>query len=788
MFDTKFAIIAISATVISVVAFVVSVRFMILGLIPRTNFRSKSGVNYILKAMLCFLIALWSFRYLVGYYVALKTIEAGKLPLTAWEEVFNSFLHALKTFSMDEDYEAYVINGKAMLREIFGKNTPLQTVHGVYSALINTMAPIAGGAFVFEILASLFPKVRLYLSHLVPCRPKYYFSELNEASLALATSVFETPTPILKRPYLIFTDAYFDNREEGESELISQAKAIGAICVRDDLAHVSKNKHGKRYFFLIDKSESGNMQTFVELAEPDNSIYLLESEVYLFTNSDAYVEIEKNVMKRLTEQYKLDEPENKDKTPSFIPVLSYRNLISNLLVDVPLYEPIINKPANAFGEKELTVAILGAGDIGTQMFLSTYWFGQILNCKLNIKVISQGTKDEFWSKIDYINPEIRHTTIEGDPILKINRKGDMGPVYCSVEYLQCDVKSSEFISCLKNGDFGVRDADYFFVCIGTDKENISVANTVRKYLGEYNISAEKPSNKIITYVVYNSTLSETLNQNKFYRSNKKDADIYMRAVGSRREVYSARNVFLEEHELFALKMHEAYIKAQNNFEKDSGALNEEARVELFKKKNVQMHQKRIKDEYSHWANRARGMHIKYRAYSMGCIETSLFDYPSNPKEYEEKFVEYFNNYVKKVKGDEATETDFDKKKHEVLLHEMAWLEHRRWNAFMRVMGFRRTNDYPAYSVEGEKGTYKQMDIKLHPCLLECDKNGIRKGENGEFLTLKENADTSNFDLLDDLSNKLFVNKFNNYDFKQYDYPVEIESDIIKTYFSGDKNV
>ena len=283
MFDTKFLVIALVASVISLVTFVISVRFM-----------------------LCFLISLWSFRYIVGYYVTLKTVEAGGLSLTAWEEIFNSFLHALQTFSMDEDYTYYVIQGKTMLRELFGAHTPLQTVHGVYSFLINTMAPIAGGAFVFEILARLFPKIRLYLSSLFLSRPKYYFSELNDASLALATSVFEAPTSLFKRPYLIFTDAYIDNKEEGDSELITQAQALGAICVRDDLAHVFKSKRGKRYFFLIDKSESGNMQTFVELADDLNDIYLLGSEVYLFTNSDAYIEIENRVMNRLEKKYDLE--------------------------------------------------------------------------------------------------------------------------------------------------------------------------------------------------------------------------------------------------------------------------------------------------------------------------------------------------------------------------------------------------------------------------------------------------------------------------------------------------
>lgn len=771
MFDTKFLVIALVASVISLVTFVISVRYMLLGVLPRTNIKSKSGLNYILKAMLCFLISLWSFRYIVGYYVTLKTVEAGGLSLTAWEEIFNSFLHALQTFSMDEDYTYYVIQGKTMLRELFGAHTPLQTVHGVYSFLINTMAPIAGGAFVFEILARLFPKIRLYLSSLFLSRPKYYFSELNDASLALATSVFEAPTSLFKRPYLIFTDAYIDNKEEGDSELITQAQALGAICVRDDLAHVFKSKRGKRYFFLIDKSESGNMQTFVELADDLNDIYLLDSEVYLFTNSDAYIEIENRVMNRLKKKYDLDNWNNRDKAPIFIPVLSYRNLISNLLVDVPLYEPLINKPKNAFGENDLTVTILGAGHIGTQMFLSTYWFGQMLNCNLKINVVSQGSEEEFWSKIDYINPEIRKTTIKNDPILRINNKGDMAPVYCDVKYVQCNVKSSEFISSLTNGDYGVLDTDYFFVAIGSDKDNISVANTIRKYVGQHNLSLDKPTEKIITYVVYNSTLSDTLNEKTFYSSDRKKNDIYMRAVGSRKEVYSYRNVFMEEHEAFANEMYLGYLAAQ---EKAKALINNE-----FEGYRIAALRKGANDEYNHWANRARAMHIKYREFSMGCISSSFFDYSNNYEAYLAERKKDFEAYASAVKKK-------DEEKDKILLDKMAWLEHRRWNAFMRVMGFRHTDDYLKYAED--KGSYKQMQLKLHPCLVECDKNGIRKDEIGNSLTLCTEDKTNNFDLLDELSHELFKSGINDFDFKEYDYPFDIDKSVIKSYDQGDKNV
>ena len=52
--------------------------------------------------------------------------------------------------------------------------------------------------------------------------------------------------------------------------------------------------------------------------------------------------------------------------------------------------------------------------------------------------------------------------------------------------------------------------------LGTDEDNISVANTVRRYIGQYHINVNKPIKTVIAYVVYDSELSKTLNRKKFY--------------------------------------------------------------------------------------------------------------------------------------------------------------------------------------------------------------------------------------------------------------------------------
>lgn len=719
---------------------------------PAYGTYKKTTVSRMLLFSGCLIAAVWCLRYAVGYF-SIVSADDNTVTLTWWEEIFNRLVHALQTFSMDEEYTDYILNGKEMLGTICGDNSVWIATYGLYVSVLNFFAPIAGGAIIFEILASIFPKLRLQLSHLAFWKGKYYFSELNDASLALAKSVCTIKVSSFMKPVIVFTDAYVDDEDEKGSEMLLEAKLLGAICIRDDLSHLKKNKFGMRKFFLIDEAESGNLQTLADLANSSNSTYLKKSEIYLFTNDDAYVQVERRVRDRLSTDLKFTEEE----LPVFVPIQSYRNLISNLLVDVPLYEPLIGKDPDCLGNQTLTVSILGTGHIGTEMFLSTYWLGQILNCSLKVNVLSQESEEEFWSKIDYVNPEIRHTTIKDDPILRINRKGDIANVYCEVNYHQCDVKSSEFMSCLIDPEKKILDTDYFLVSLGTDEDNISVANTLRKYIGQHHIKVKKPIKTVIAYVVYDSELSKTLNRKKYYNFVNEKVDVYMQAIGSLHDVYSVRNVFMTDREPFAQKAHEAYAAVQNREER------------------AKTHRTRMNDDYKHWANLARGMHVKYKVYSMGMIKESMFDYPNAIESYNEILAKSYSEYKAVVSGQVEFISKDQENEHLMLLHKMAWLEHRRWNAFTRVKGFRSTTDYDVYAVPGVIGSYKQMDIKLHPCLVECDQKGIRanissKGEI-DVESLFQCDDRDDFDLLDDLSYDLYSKKYNNYDFKQYDYPI-----------------
>ncbi len=721
---------------------------------PPYGRRNKMGISGMILFLACLLGSIWCLRYAVGFYQIINDVES-EMTLTWWEEIFNSFGHTLQTFSMDEDYTWYMLNGKLMLSKMLGDGSVMPSVYGVYVSILNTVAPIAGGAVIFEILANIFPKIKLTIYNLAFWKEKYYFSELNEASLALAKSVCSISESSIRRPVIIFTDAYIDKEKEKDSEMLLEAKQIGAICVRDDLSHVRMNGSGMRKIFLIDEEETGNLQTLACFANAQNCMCLKKSEIYFFTNDDAYVELEKAIRDKLLNSLGFSETD----LPVFMPVRSYRNLISNLLEKLPLYEPLVGKERNSNGLLELTVTILGTGPIGIEMFLSTYWFGQMSDCKLTINILSQDPEEAFWDQINYINPEIRQTTIENDPILRINRRGDYADVYCSVNYIQCDVKSAVF-----SDSDNILDSDYFFIALGSDEKNIAVANAVRKCVGQHHLNLPDFRRTVIAYVVYDDEITSILNRNKYYCSDRKQTDIYMCAVGGLREVYGLRNIFMTDHEDTSQKVNEAYM-----------ILND-------REKRADEYRTRIKDDYSYWANKARALQIKYKMFAMGIIDFSVFDMNGkSDDEYIQLLKAACDKFVREIAGGDQLSGE-EAEKHMSLMHRIAWMEKRRWNAFTRIKGFRHTDRYDVYAVEGEKGTYKQMDLKLHPCLVECDKVGIRAK-----IDLNCNIDAkSRFkfeekdcpDMLDDLSKDLSEKGFNGFDFKEFDYPT-MDIDAVK---------
>lgn len=783
--------------------------------------QKRSPVSRMLWLSLCLIASVWSLRYAVGLYNGIVESNPDEL-LTWWEEFFNSFVHALQTFSMDEEYTKYILDGKLMFQAVVGGHAVWMHLFTFYASALNIVAPIAGGAIVLEVLASIFPQLRLRWSYIRGWQKKYFFSELNAASLALAKDIYhEQQEKKQPKPILIFTDTYMDDENEKDYELLLEAKEYGAICVREDLEHVIKPRYGQREYYLMDENESGNLQTLLSLTNDYNVRYIRQSSIYFFVQTDAYMQVEKQVRQKLLSRAEFKNPSDR---PTIIPVMSYRNLVHNLFVNVPLYEPLVHKP----DPTQLNLTIFGNGTIGTEALLSAYWFGQLMisstvdgketmqPCKLNIHVVSKDTPDAFWSKLDYLNPEICksirrvwHGENEKGEVVQIVKEPDeallqyrdesQNDPYCQVHYVQSDLQIGTF---WQSTDAAVQDllnADYFVVALGDDAINISMAEKLRGYLGKKHIEANENGGEhqaVIAYAVFDSQLVHALNQQKQFRSKSSGtADLYLYAFGNLDQVYSCNNVYMSDNQLWASETGSAYARAQ--WSRNNEHLLSDTDTHVANNFNRIWSEDYENANYNHWASLARAMHVKYKVFSLGWIHTSLFDTGTDTacEEVHRQNVrvqcETYRKMAvvtrpKELAGNDKTRyEEIERKK-----HVLAWLEHRRWNAFTRTMGYQRVD---IKTILAQRSSHKDMRLKLHACLVEARMPQLHSptedpyilakfdatGRVDESSILKEEHGSEKRDRLDDVS---YTKKTN--DFKEYDY-YTYELDRDKFYCDSD---
>ena len=676
--------------------------------------------------------------------------------LNGVEKISVGLVAAFQTFSLDASYALFIAAGKLLLEQHGSWGRFLAEVYGGLVSLLNVAAPLLGGAVLLDVLTDVFPGIRLrFFSRR---RAEYVFSELNQAALCLAKDLVDKKQPDkqernyvklqefwlgadrrtgicggwLRRmkaripPLLVFTDAYVNEKEEAGAELIEQAKALGAVCLREDLLHLNLKRSAFLSYFFVDDKEENNISALDELlgkswvsdlicSTPRGAQPLQEAAVkvrcYVFTTGVGAEQMIANVKSR-----------RQVETANLIirVIEHHKTMAQNLMSSVPLFDPLLKNesglPQTRIPDSDhpgaLKVAIIGDGAPAAELFKAVFWCGQMSRYRLQIRLIT--SRDEadcrFLKQLKLHAPEILKTCSGPweDPALLRAGGGKVNPAYADVRVCPCDFDSSALFD--RFGDV-VDDTDYFIVTAGTDERNIRIAQSL--YLHLVRTHTEARGRRLIACAVSDPTGALAAQQ----QSEEYGTELI--PFGSVDSVFSCRNVFMSGFQPNRLQ-------ADNRFS---------IREYLTDKDEI----------YLSASHTARRMHLSYRLFDLGLLQTRR-EAPGRltanacawdlAESAEEKLLRMlaFSEQAKAGCLPEAASMNEQQREAKRMAEQFAWVEHRRWNAYMRTLGFcapdpalrreicRRNAERNLKACQRKEAGYKpnckDISRKLHACLVE----------------------------------------------------------------------
>ena len=641
--------------------------------------RKKAGSN----GFITLLVYVFSIIFLLRMCVNIS-MESDKLGI--FETIMDSFVHTLQSFSMDEDYTMFVMGGKNAL----GGATVSAEVYGVVISILNAMAPILGGAIILDILTGLFPRLKIIFN---PQREKFIFSELNINSITLAEDIVrdcnynrlitneQKSFFIKQKPLIIFTDAYPDSKSESISELFERAKAIKAICLSTDIKHLPVKKSRSVFYFLIDNDEHTNLESVNDLLnepgcrilwpKPCDNNGLRATTIIVLSQSDYSVNLVNHILNKRKETIH---------EVLVRPIRDYSNMAMNLVRDIPLFTALADKktaePVSAgmseyvfTPQNTLHVTLIGSGGIAEEFFKTVFWCGQIAGYQLHIHVISKTAKD-MRDRIEHDCPELFRSCDSHDDILKIypyRKDSKYAPPYAVCNDF-IDNIDAEYVQDYP--DHILSDTDYFLVALGSDEKNIHTAAVLSREIHRRHLEEGKDIHPVIVPIVFDDQLADTVRNGM-----PESYEPYMLPYGTLSDRFSCKNIFMVETRDHSQKNGELY-----------DASKQEARVQ---------------DEYSYWANTTKSYHAKYKLFS-------LYNYLNIPLSW--KF------------GDDLCPERISITENDDNDRIIAWMEHRRWNAYLRSCGFSCPTDrqLARFTASSPKHDHKNISLKIHSCLVEAD--------------------------------------------------------------------
>jgi len=579
-------------------------------------------------------------------------------------------INSIKGLKMTADYKSIM-----QPAAIFMAEYPDWLLY-IFRSFVYTLAPITGFTLVYDVVAGFSPSLKLFL---LRRRPVFVFSGLNERSLRLAEDI-AARRPVDKA-LLVFAGCGPDSEK-----LRPAAKALGAVCLEGSLDRCEYFRKSRLCcLFVMQQDAQGladgeNLSLLQSLMKAENSVWPEKGgcSIFFFTNSADTVES----VRAIKLDYRARRGAEKSAVLKIHVVRDYAQSCAKLMDREALWQAA---EGLAPGEP-LRILVLGFNSFSKEMVKTLFWCGQLLEHPLRLCLVSpEGGGFEHWLRRH--KSELVESCTEGAACLSYNRAGDRAEPYAALAFVSEDMDSLDvggFLSQARHYDCGsgeqfcLEDYSCFFVMGGEDGQNMDIAARLRRELSYRHTEGLAP--KYIYTLIEDENLRCTA-QLRYEARN--DAAVKMRSFGSLSQRYSWDSISMD-----SAYLHSSAAAAEPH----SLPGMEESRDDI----------------YNEWSNAARAVHLNYKMFCAGCAARPGEDRAGAEAEY-----------LARARADEQ------------LYFSLTWLEHRRWNAFLRAEGFRAParlhETLRDSSLEELKKLpewrqraycYKNIPDRLHPCLVE----------------------------------------------------------------------
>lgn len=554
--------------------------------------------------------------------------------------------NAFRIFILDGDFDI-------VTQSLSKEPTGLYVAFTAYAALLYVVAPV----LTFGNVLSLFKNIKGELYYRWCKRKKFFImSELNKRSIALAKSIYNDPDIDKKKIVIVFTDV-FEQHEERDFELLTQAWDMHAICLKKDVCHVDIiSKKNDVEIFIIGDNESENISQAVRLTtELDRKNKKYNVKIFVFSSkpSAAYI-IDSVKYKNLLEHAeKNDYEENCFKLRK---INERQQLIWNEVPRMNLF-----KLADR-NDKTLSVMIAGFGSYGIELFKMLVWYCQAEDYKLQINILDKQEK-LIESLIQRECPEL----------LEKNRCKDDGEAQYDIEIFSgVDMLSADLDMLLLRDQSAranrLKATNLAFVSLGDDDLNIEVAirlrslfDRVRGIKASKDISWEEEAVSIYS-VVYDDEKSKVLHnenvaeQRSRILMNHQDIPYHIHFVGGMSSQFAYRNIYNSELEKCAYAHHKGWVDVEEKIYREFNLEEKLKELEAYKTSESVKKSREKYEQYEYFRRSSIAKELYQRAMKddprLVCLEGGT------------KQTCQCRNCIRRKKN-----------------------EHMRWNAYTRAIGF-----------------------------------------------------------------------------------------------------